>query len=136
MLRVDAKRLFLDDSNGRLHWDASYDVKYKSGRQAHAHAERDGTAFASVALPSHYAAIVAVLNHVKQRIGPTWAAQHIIDWGCGTGSGLWSVCCLCEMRVTPLNLRLFQGCRSCLSEPCSNRELWRSRRSANFQINT
>ena len=72
-------------------WDASYDVKYKSGKQAHKHGERDGTAFASVALPSHYSAIVAVLDHVKQRLGPDWIVQHIVDWGSGTGSGLWCV---------------------------------------------
>lgn len=91
LLHVDAKRLFLDDSTNSAKWDASYDVKYKSGRQAYQHGERDGTAFASVALPSHYAAIVAVLDHVRQRLGPTWMAQHIIDWGSGTGSGLWFV---------------------------------------------
>ncbi|KAI0692972.1 mitochondrial small ribosomal subunit Rsm22-domain-containing protein [Cytidiella melzeri] len=90
MLHVDAKRLFLDDSNDEAQWNPSYDVRYKSRRQAHQHAERDGTAFASVALPSHYAAIFAVLDHVKQRLGPNWTAQHVIDWGSGTGSGLWA----------------------------------------------
>ena len=89
MLHVDAKRLFLDESSGEAQWDPSYDVRYKSKRQASQHAERDGTAFASVALPSHYAAIVAVLDHVKQRLGPNWAVQHVIDWGAGTGSSLW-----------------------------------------------
>ena len=89
MLHVDAKRLFLDESGDQAQWDLSYDVRYKSRRQAHQHAERDGTAFASVALPSHYAAIVAVLDHVKQRLGPSWNVNHIIDWGSGTGSGLW-----------------------------------------------
>lgn len=91
LLRVDAKRLFLHEGSNTSKWDASYDVKYKSGKQAYRHGERDGTAFASIALPSHYAAIVAVLDHVKQRLGPNWVARHIIDWGSGTGSGLWSV---------------------------------------------
>ena len=91
MLHVDAKRLFMNEDDNQLEWDSSYDVRYKSARQAHQHAERDGTAFASVALPSHYAAIVAVLDHVKQRLGPNWNAHHVIDWGSGTGSGLWSV---------------------------------------------
>lgn len=91
MLHVDAKRLFMNEDNSQLEWDSSYDVRYKSARQAYQHAERDGTAFASVALPSHYAAIVAVLDHVKQRLGPNWNAHHVIDWGSGTGSGLWSV---------------------------------------------
>lgn len=89
MLHLDAKRLFLDENGDQAQWDPAYDVRYKTRRQAHQHAERDGTAFASVALPSHYAAIVAVLDHVKQRLGPSWNAHHVIDWGSGTGSGLW-----------------------------------------------
>ncbi|GBE77480.1 Rsm22-cox11 tandem protein 2, mitochondrial [Sparassis crispa] len=89
-LHTDAARLFLDDTGEDAAWDASYDVKYKSRRQAHRHAERDGTAFASVALPSHYSAVYAVLNHVKQRLGPGWSIDRVIDWGCGTGTGLWA----------------------------------------------
>ena len=91
MLHVDAKRLFLDDSGDSARWDPTYDVRYKNWRQAALHGERDGTAFASVALPSHYSAILSVLDHVKLRLGPDWKAEHIIDWGSGVGSGLWSV---------------------------------------------
>ncbi|KAI0348145.1 Rsm22-domain-containing protein [Trametopsis cervina] len=90
MLHVDAKRLFTDNNGEEPQWDSAYEVKYKSRRQAQQHAERDGTAFASVALPSHYSAIVAVLDHVKHRLGPSWTAEHVIDWGSGTGSGLWA----------------------------------------------
>jgi len=50
---------------------------------------RDGTAFASIALPAHYAAIYAVLDHVKRRLEREWNVERVIDWGTGTGSGLW-----------------------------------------------
>ncbi|OBZ68493.1 Rsm22-cox11 tandem protein 2, mitochondrial [Grifola frondosa] len=89
MLRVDAQRLFLNDED-ETEWETSYDVKYKSRHQAARHAERDGTAFASVALPAHYSAIVAILDHVKRRLGPGWKIEHVIDWGAATGSGLWA----------------------------------------------
>ncbi|KAI0375467.1 hypothetical protein BV20DRAFT_1073580 [Pilatotrama ljubarskyi] len=89
-LHQDAKRLFLDDSGPQPEWDPSYDVKYKSGKAAGKHALRDATAFATVALPSHYSAIYAVLDHVKQRLGPEWQVRHVIDWGAATGSALWA----------------------------------------------
>ena len=92
MLHVDAKRIFgiVDDADGSK-WDSQYDVKYKSFKQAHRHSKRDGTAFASVALPAHFSAIYSVLDHVKQRLGPEWQVERVIDWGAGTGSGLWFV---------------------------------------------
>ncbi|EKM61456.1 uncharacterized protein PHACADRAFT_248077 [Phanerochaete carnosa HHB-10118-sp] len=90
MLHVDAKRLFLDENESGAEWDTTYDVRYKSREQRVRHAERDGTAFASVALPAHYSAIYAVLHHLKQRLSPGWSVQHVIDWGAGTGSGLWA----------------------------------------------
>ncbi|OSD06141.1 Rsm22-domain-containing protein [Trametes coccinea BRFM310] len=89
-LHQDAKRLFFVDTNQRPEWDPTYDVKYKSGRAAGKHSLRDATAFATVALPSHYAAIYAVLDHVKQRLGPEWQVERVIDWGAATGSGLWA----------------------------------------------
>lgn len=89
LLREDAKRLFLDETGDSAKWDATYDAKYKSWQQNTRHAERDGTAFASVALPAHYSAIYSVFDHVRQRLGPSWSIQRVIDWGCGTGSGLW-----------------------------------------------
>lgn len=87
MLHVDAKRLFFDET----HWDTSYDVRYKSRQQTARHSERDGTAFASVALPAHYSATYAVFDHIKQRLGPEWNVGRVVDWGSGTGSGLWYV---------------------------------------------
>ncbi|KAI9057056.1 hypothetical protein FKP32DRAFT_1598544 [Trametes sanguinea] len=87
-LHQDAKRLFFDETD--LEWDPLYDVKYKSGKQAGKHSLRDATAFATVALPSHYSAIYAVLDHVKQRLGPEWQVERVIDWGAATGSGLWA----------------------------------------------
>lgn len=88
MLHQDAKRLFMDETENQ--WHLSYDTKYKSRQQAGRHRERDGTAFASVALPAHYSAIYSVLDHVKRRLGPDWKVGRIIDWGAGTGSGLWA----------------------------------------------
>ena len=92
MLHVDAKRIFgTTDVPAQSGWDSQYDVKYKSHKQAYRHSERDGTAFASVALPAHFSAIYSVLDHVKQRLGPEWEIERVIDWGAGTGSGLWLV---------------------------------------------
>ncbi|KAI0361117.1 Rsm22-domain-containing protein [Trametes cingulata] len=89
-LHQDAKRLFMDDSGPQPEWQPSYDVKYKSGKEAGKHSLRDATAFATVALPSHYSAIYAVLDHVKQRLGPEWQVRRVIDWGAATGSALWA----------------------------------------------
>lgn len=92
MLHVDAKRLFgTADEADDPEWDSQYDVKYKSHKQAYRHSKRDGTAFASVALPAHFSAIYSVLEHVKQRLGSKWQVERVIDWGAGTGSGLWLV---------------------------------------------
>lgn len=89
-LHSDAKRLFFDqDQSSDQQWDPQYDVKYHSHKQAARHGQRDGTAFASVALPAHYSAIYAVLDHTKRRLGPDWKVERVIDWGTGTGSGLW-----------------------------------------------
>lgn len=92
MLHVDAKRIFgTEEDTTDPEWDSQYDVKYKSYKQAHRHSERDGTAFASVALPAHFSAIYSILYHVKQRLGPSWRIEKVIDWNAGTGSGLWLV---------------------------------------------
>lgn len=91
---MDAERLFLTkDENGKAgeHWDTNMDVKYKSWRQGQRHAERDGTAFASVALPAHFSAIYAVLDHLILRLGSKWTVEKVIDWHAGTGSALWLV---------------------------------------------
>ncbi|KAF7347457.1 3-methyl-2-oxobutanoate hydroxymethyltransferase [Mycena venus] len=92
-LHSDAQRLFQDRSdqdNSEDSWDADYDTKYRTKAQARQHADRDGSAFASIALPAHFSAITAVLDHVKRRLEPEWRVERIIDWGAGTGSGLWS----------------------------------------------
>ncbi|KZT27577.1 Rsm22-domain-containing protein [Neolentinus lepideus HHB14362 ss-1] len=88
MLHQDAKRLFVDAEAGV--WSTAYTKKYKSRQQGARHFERDGAAFASVALPAHYSAIYTVFDHVKRRLGPEWKVGRIIDWGAGTGSGLWA----------------------------------------------
>ncbi|KAI0778648.1 mitochondrial small ribosomal subunit Rsm22-domain-containing protein [Trametes elegans] len=89
-LHQDAKRLFMTNDGSRPEWDPTYDVKYKSGKVAGKHSLRDATAFATVALPAHYSAIYAVLDHVKQRLGPEWQVRRVLDWGAATGSGLWA----------------------------------------------
>ena len=89
MLHNDAMRLFMDKGDSANMWDTSYSVKYKSRQQATRHSERDGTAFASVAFPSHFAAITAVLDHIRRRLGNKWKVEKVIDWGSGVGSGLW-----------------------------------------------
>jgi ribosomal protein RSM22 (predicted rRNA methylase) len=109
-LHSDAKRLFYDDDFGtgaENEWETHYDSKYRSRRQAARHAERDGTAFASIALPAHYSAIFSVFDHLKRRLGPTWKIERIIDWGAGTGSGLWFDL-FSQILLSP-NLSRFQG---------------------------
>ncbi|KAF8899156.1 mitochondrial small ribosomal subunit Rsm22-domain-containing protein [Infundibulicybe gibba] len=91
-LRSDAKRLFYDGEVGKGpegDWEARYDTRYKSRQQAARHSERDGTAFVSIALPAHYSAIYSVLESIKRRLEPSWRVEKVIDWGSGTGSGLW-----------------------------------------------
>ncbi|KAJ6601394.1 Rsm22-domain-containing protein [Mycena vulgaris] len=92
-LHSDAKRLFQDkndDDGFENSWSANYDTKYSTWNQSRRHSDRDGSAFASVALPAHFSAITAVLDHVKRRLEPEWRVERIIDWGAATGSGLWS----------------------------------------------
>ncbi|KAJ7269291.1 mitochondrial small ribosomal subunit Rsm22-domain-containing protein [Mycena haematopus] len=92
-LHSDAQRLFQErNDRGSFEgsWDANYDTKYRTQAQARDHADRDGSAFASIALPAHFSAITAVLDHLKRRLEPEWRVERIIDWGAGTGSGLWS----------------------------------------------
>lgn len=94
LLHNDAKRLFQggDTENEKdADWSSKYEVKYRSRQQASRHSDRDGTAFASIALPAHYSAIRAVLSHVKHRLRPDWIVSKVIDWGAATGSGLWLV---------------------------------------------
>lgn len=91
LLHADAERLFLNEDGESPEWNTSYNNKYKSRRQAYLRGDRDGTAFASVALPAHYAVVYSVLDHIKHRLGPEWKVDHVIDWGSGTGSGLWFV---------------------------------------------
>ncbi|KAF8910042.1 mitochondrial small ribosomal subunit Rsm22-domain-containing protein [Gymnopilus junonius] len=91
-LHSDSMRLFKspDSRDGEDAWDTQYDTRYSSRKQAAKHAIRDGTAFATVALPAHYSAIAAVFHHLKVRLDPEWEVEKIIDWGTGTGSGLWA----------------------------------------------
>lgn len=106
MLHVDAKRIFGSvDNTDDSKWDSQYDVKYKSHKQAYRHSERDGTAFASVALPAHFSAIYSVLDHVKQRLGSEWQVERVIDWCAGTGSGLWLVMLFVHTLLLTRNYR-------------------------------
>ncbi|KAL5535734.1 RSM22 [Sanghuangporus sanghuang] len=90
-LHEDAKRLFQDqDQGGNGLWHTTYETDYKSWKQARRHAERDGTAFASVALPAHYSVVYAVLDNIKHRLGEEWKVRSVIDWGSAVGSGFWA----------------------------------------------
>ncbi|KAI0274926.1 mitochondrial small ribosomal subunit Rsm22-domain-containing protein [Gloeopeniophorella convolvens] len=100
LIRRDVKRLFNEDgSEGG--WDPSFDVHYRTFRQARLHGERDGTAFASIILPAHYSAIYAVLRHIRLRLGPDWSVQNVLDWGAATGSGFWATCHAFQMANSP-----------------------------------
>lgn len=113
-LQENARRLFHGDTDGRSDgWGSDYDPSYKSRRQAARHAEADGTAFATVALPSHYSAISAVLHHVKHRLGNEWSLRHVIDWGSGAGSCIWYTK-RCSHHHTVLMIN--QGVSLCLPE--------------------
>ncbi|KAF8665511.1 hypothetical protein AX16_000525 [Volvariella volvacea WC 439] len=93
LLHSDAKRLFHSgnaEGDSEMDWNTHYGVSYRSRIQASRHSDRDGTAFASIALPAHYSAILSVLDHVKRRLEPSWRVNRVIDWGAGTGSGLWA----------------------------------------------
>ncbi|PPQ76992.1 hypothetical protein CVT25_014809 [Psilocybe cyanescens] len=92
VLRSDSTRLFKNSGGeqGQGEWDTMYNTNYSSREQTLKHAVRDGMAFATVALPAHYSAIMSVLLHIKLRLEPTWEVNKIIDWGAGTGSGLWA----------------------------------------------
>lgn len=70
-------------------WHTAYEMEYKSWKQARRHTERDGTAFASVALPAHYSAVYAVLDNIRHRLGEDWKVRSVIDWGSAVGSGFW-----------------------------------------------
>ena len=70
-------------------WDSKYDVKYRSRRQAERHYERDGTAYAAVALPAHFSAVASVLDHLKHRLESSWLIENVIEWGAGMGGSLW-----------------------------------------------
>lgn len=89
-LRGDAKRLFEEEQDGHG-WDHEFSGKYRSRTQRDKRGVRDGTAFASVALPAHYSAITSVLSHLKHRLGKQWHVSRVFDWGAGAGSGLWFV---------------------------------------------
>lgn len=91
-MHSDAKRLFYEENSETGQpgeWEAQYDKKYRSRRQAERHGERDGAAFVSVALPAHFSAIFSVFEHLKRRLDATWQPNQVIEWGSGTGSGLW-----------------------------------------------
>ncbi|KAJ2923858.1 hypothetical protein H1R20_g13241, partial [Candolleomyces eurysporus] len=89
-LHSDAVRLFANPEGDKPGWQMQLDTKYRSYKQGARHAERDATAFASVALPGHYSAIYSVFNHLKHRMPSDWEVERVIDWGSGTYAGLWA----------------------------------------------
>lgn len=92
-LHSDAMRLFakMDSDENTTGWELQLDPKYKSYKQGARHAERDATAFVSVAMPGHYTAIYSVFNHLKHRMDGGFDVERVVDWGAGSYSGLWFV---------------------------------------------
>ncbi|KIJ36933.1 hypothetical protein M422DRAFT_33984 [Sphaerobolus stellatus SS14] len=111
LIHFDAKRLFQQsptadasaDKHGTtpntwsLHYvPPSYTETKSTDKLSHIRARknriRDGTAFATVVMPAQYSVIRSVLEHVRTRLGDEWASNvdGVIDWGSGTGSGLWA----------------------------------------------
>lgn len=130
MLRQDALRLFqsAEDSSQKHgteeRWNAQFNQRYRSYVHASKLGRRDGTAFAAVALPAHYSAILSVMNHLKKRMGPDFTVRHVVDWGAGTGSGLWYDIKLCLGGETDESLQL-------VGHPCtpSKKATWKITRS-------
>lgn len=91
-LHADAMRLFakMDSDGEQSGWEMQLDAKYRSYQQGARHAERDATAFVSIAMPGHYTAIYSVLDHLKQRMPPGFAIERVIDWGSASHTGLWA----------------------------------------------
>ncbi|KIY46340.1 hypothetical protein FISHEDRAFT_17830, partial [Fistulina hepatica ATCC 64428] len=89
-LQSDARRLFEEEQGNDNAWSTTYDKKYRSHVQARRHFERDSAAFVSVALPAHYSAVFAVLDHVKKRLGSEFVVERVLEWGSGAGSALWA----------------------------------------------
>ncbi|KAJ3532591.1 hypothetical protein NMY22_g7683 [Coprinellus aureogranulatus] len=91
-LHSDAMRLFakMDSEENTTGWELQLDPKYKSYKQGARHAERDATAFVSIAMPGHYTAIYSVFEHLKHRMDGGFEVERVIDWGAGSYSGLWA----------------------------------------------
>ncbi|KAF6754297.1 hypothetical protein DFP72DRAFT_899894 [Ephemerocybe angulata] len=91
-LHSDALRLFakLNPDGETTGWELQLEAKYRSYQQGARHAERDATAFVSIAMPGHYSAIYSVFNHLKHRMEPGWEIERVVDWGAGAYSGLWA----------------------------------------------
>ena len=92
-LHSDAMRLFakMDSDENTTGWELQLDPKYRSYKQGARHAERDATAFVSIAMPGHYTAIYSVFKHLEHRMTGALEVEHVIDWGAGSYSGLWYV---------------------------------------------
>ncbi|KAG8881935.1 37S ribosomal protein S22 [Tulasnella sp. 331] len=91
-LRSDAKRLFLHPSPASVHelrW-SSKTPQHSSKKKEKMMGPRDGLAFATVAMPAHYAAIATVFEETRQRLGPDWELESIVDFGAKAGAVLWA----------------------------------------------
>ncbi|KAG8934616.1 37S ribosomal protein S22 [Tulasnella sp. 408] len=117
-LRSDAKRLFLNpapSNNQELRWETNspaYGSKLKERKMA----ERNGLAYATVAMPAHYAVIEGVLQEIKSRGTPDTQPfdqpMTVIDFGSKYGAGLWAA------RSALPDVKYYNGRRSqILSNP-------------------
>ncbi|KZS91904.1 hypothetical protein SISNIDRAFT_456089, partial [Sistotremastrum niveocremeum HHB9708] len=91
-LKADSARIFQSppsSSNGGPKWLPITPPSHATHSTTMRYAARDGTAFASVALPPQYSAIRRVLAEITWRAGRDVEIERVMEWGGGTGAGLW-----------------------------------------------
>lgn len=97
LLRSDAKRLFLKQSNRRTgfgnQWTAEMPSKFKESkkRKSARLTPREALAYAIISIPAQYASIRNVLRETSLRLGDAWATniRGVVDFGSGTGVAMW-----------------------------------------------
>lgn len=98
-LRSDAKRLFLKpssrDTEFENEWTSELPSKFKESkrRKSARVTPREALTYTVIALPGQYAALRNVLRETRVRLGDDWAGtvRGVVDFGSGTGVGMWYV---------------------------------------------
>ncbi|KAF9513878.1 hypothetical protein BS47DRAFT_1343701 [Hydnum rufescens UP504] len=123
-LRSDAKRLFLQPSTRKSprredEWTTELPEKFKGSKKLKASriTPREALVFAVISMPAQYAAITNVLHETRNKLGKQWADQihGFIDFGSGTGSGIWAA--LNEFRGSKTVVEADPGPSGSLSDP-------------------